>query len=335
MEIKFSVGKCPKCGKLGEIIISNNPIVPGVCIYCLNKEIDYTDLTQADFFCRSYNLPFDPERWMTLQQKCGKNVFKEYTKQFLASSDKNLYYSTQTIDYWRKVDEEWQNCRTFEEILERIEPVKEGFLNRSRIKWGDGYSFDEYIQLENLLTSTLRANDITNPMQIDAIKKACKISVQLDRAIQEGDGKSIKDLSTSYASFTKTAQIDEVITAANNDVISTVADLADYIEKCGGQYHYYDNVSRDVVDKTIADLKQYIKTLVQDATGLDVMLENITENYQTSVEKDAAATAASTTSISDLIANYQEAANTDLDNELAQDTVEDAEFFEDEEEEED
>ena len=31
MEIKFSVGKCPKCGKLGEIIISNNPIVPGVC----------------------------------------------------------------------------------------------------------------------------------------------------------------------------------------------------------------------------------------------------------------------------------------------------------------
>ena len=217
--------------------------------------------------------------------------------------------------------------------MERIEPVKEGFLNRSRIKWGDGYSFDEYIQLENLLTSTLRANAITNPMQIDAIKKACKISVQLDRAIQEGDGKSIKDLSTSYASFTKTAQIDEVITAANNDVISTVADLADYIEKCGGQYHYYDNVSRDVVDKTIADLKQYIKTLVQDATSLDVMLENITENYQTSVEKDAAATAASTTSISDLIANYQEAANTDLDNELAQDTVEDAEFFEDEEEE--
>lgn len=325
--VDFKVGKCPKCGRLSEIIFSNNPLLPGLCFTCINKEIDASSLQQADFFCRSYNIPFNPSRWVEIHKKCGKDVFKEYTRQWLDSTDKNLYYSTQTSDKWKKLDEEWQNCRTFEEILDKVEPIKEGFINRSKIKWGGNYTFDEYIQLENLLTSTLKAGDITNPIQIDAIKKACKISVELDRAIQEGDGKAIKDLSTAYASFTKTAQIDEVITTANNDVISTVAELADYIEKCGGQYKFYDNVPRDIVDKTIDDLKNYIRTLVTDATGLDVMLENIMENYKTSVENDAAKAASSKLSLNDIVANFQEAANNDLDNELAADAVEDVNFF--------
>jgi hypothetical protein len=146
---------------------------------------------------------------------------------------------------------------------------------RNRIKWGAGYSFEELISLENLFVNTLNANDVSNPMQIDAIKKACKMSVSLDRAIVNGDSKEINELSKAYQNFVKTAQIDQIITAASQDVISNVSELVDFIEKSGFQFNYYDNVARDVVDKSINDIKEYLKRLVLDATGLEVIFESI------------------------------------------------------------
>ena len=326
--VEFKVGKCPKCGKLAEIIYSNNPLVPGICEKCIKETLDPSNIKQADFFCRTYNIPFNPEEWINLYEKCGLNVFKIYTKQFFESNDDNLYYQPATKDWWYELNEEWSNCVTFEQLLSKIQPIKSRFIERNKIKWGGNYEFEEFVQLENLLVSTLRANDISNPLQIDAIKKACKISIELDKAILEGDSKGIKELSSAYSSFTKTTQIDSVIEAANNDVIATVADLGDYIEKCGGQFTYYDNVDRDIVDKTIKDIKEYTRTLVQDATGLGSLLESITQSYKNSLEEKAADDAAKALSIDDII-NEQVAGNAAFDTELEAETLDDI-FVEDE-----
>lgn len=180
------------------------------------------------------------------------------------------------------------------------------------------------------MVSTLRANDITNPFQIDSIQKACLISLQLDRAIAEGDSKGIKELSNAYSTFTKTAQIDDIITNANNDVIASVADLGQFIEECGGQFTFYDNVPRDIVDKTIDDLKQYTRTLVTEATGLGSVLENISTRYRESLEKQASEEATSTLSIEEIISDNASGANSELDAELGQDTLEDMDMDDDE-----
>ena len=188
------------------------------------------------------------------------------------------------------------------------------------------------MQLESLLNATMQANDITNPLQIDAIKKACRISVELDKAINAGDSKGIKELSSAYSSFTKTAQIDNVIAAANSDVITTVADLADFIEKCGGTYKFYDNVERDVVDKTINDIKEYLRVLVSDSTGLGATLETITDAYKQRLENQTAEKAISEISISDIVADQQRAANAEFDDELAQETLDDIDMGGDDDE---
>ena len=65
-------------------------------------------------------------------------------------------------------------------------------MYRNQIKWGQNYTFEELISLENLFVNTLNSNDVSNPMQKDAIKKACKMSIALDRAISSGDSKEIK-----------------------------------------------------------------------------------------------------------------------------------------------
>ena len=44
-------------------------------------------------------------------------------------------------------------------------------------------------------------------MQKDAIKKACKMSIALDRAIMNGDSKEINEFSKAYQNFVKTAKL--------------------------------------------------------------------------------------------------------------------------------
>lgn len=327
------IGKCPLCGKLVEILPSNNPIVGGACPDCLFKQINPKNLEQANFFCRTYNIPFKPDKWTELVDRVGSNkaIFEAYTSLWWQENPDamTMWAEGRTKDLWREVNAEWEQCNTFAELLANIQPIKEQFMRRARIKWGGDYTFEEYMQLDSLLVSTLRAGDITNPLQIDAIKKAARISIQLDQAILAGDAKAIKDLTSAYSTFTKTAQIDEVIQSSNKDVIATVADLGEYIEQCGGQFTYYDGVDRDVVDKTIKDFKEYIRVLVQDCTGLSTTLESIAKSYAQQVEENATDDALAELSLEDLINDNGLGANAALDVQLAAEDINLDDFFED------
>lgn len=329
----LKIGKCPSCGKMVEILPTNNPIGAALCPKCLLKNINPRNLEQANFFCRTYNVPFRPELWTELVERLGANesVFAAYVERWADSSpDVSVMWAEgRTKDLWTEVNAEWEQAHTLEELLAAIEPIKEQFMRRARIKWGGNYTFEEYVQLDSLLVSTLRAGDITNPLQIDAIKKAARISIQLDQAIVSGDAKGIKDLTSAYSTFTKTAQIDDVIAATNKDVISTVSDLGDYIESCGGQFKYYDGVARDIVDKTIADMKEYIRVLVQDCTGLSATLESISRSYAQKVEEHATEEATTLVSLEDLFEDNALGANRELDAELAADDVDLSGLFED------
>lgn len=329
----LKIGKCAICGKLVEVLPSNNPISGSVCLDCLARQINVKSLDQANFFCRTWNVPFKPDKWVELVDRLGANkiVFAAYVEQWAEQNPTTpvMWAEGRTKDQWKELDEEWQRCNTFSELLAQIEPIKEQFMRRARIKWGGDYSFEEYVQLDSLLVSTLRAGDITNPLQIDAIKKAARISIQLDQAILRGDAKAIKDLTSAYSTFTKTAQIDDVIAATNKDVISTVSDLGDFIEQCGGQFEYYDGVERDIVDKTINDIKEYIRVLVEDCTGLSTTLENISRSYAQDVEKNAHEDAISSVSLEDLISDNTLGANKALDDQLAAEDIDLSDFLED------
>lgn len=64
-EHKIKYGTCPKCGRLNcELIINNNPLLSNsnlICYDCLNAALDYNNLNHADYFCRTFNIPFKPE----------------------------------------------------------------------------------------------------------------------------------------------------------------------------------------------------------------------------------------------------------------------------------
>jgi hypothetical protein len=221
--------------------------------------------------------------------------------------------------------------QTHEELIANIAPIKEGYILRNKIKWGSNYTFEELIELENLFVNTLKANDISNPMQIDAIKKACKLSIALNRAIIGGESKEINELSKAYQNFIKTAKIDEIITAASKDVISNVAELVDFIEKSGYQFQYYDNVERDIVDRSINDIKQYIRRVVSDATGLEIIFEAMNNALKTEDAVKADAESYERVPLEEIYQNALEKTSEDFDNTLEKEEIED--FTEDDEDE--
>ena len=87
-------------------MFSNNPIVTPVCFSCIESELAYNNLEHADFFCRTYNIPFKPNTWMELVNRVDEHVFYEYAKMFYEEDKDNLYYESSTRDVWRIANRE-------------------------------------------------------------------------------------------------------------------------------------------------------------------------------------------------------------------------------------
>lgn len=84
-------GKCSKCGKNNIILPSNNFLMPDICVSCVISSIDYNDLVQADFFCRTYNIPFKPEKWIEFAKNYKARTFEKYIE-WVASVHKDTLF---------------------------------------------------------------------------------------------------------------------------------------------------------------------------------------------------------------------------------------------------
>lgn len=285
-------------------MISNNPLSgTTICFDCIGSKLNYDNLEHADFFCRSYNLPFDPNRWLEVVEVFGIDTFEHYTALMLEDEENrpNLAYSGSTRDLWAAVNKEWAKHRSLALALQKIPAVKESFETRERIKWGEQYSFEELMKIESLYTRTLRANNITNPMQKEAVKTLCKLQVEIDNAIRMQDTKAIKEFSSAWATFAKQADLENMINETKTEDITTVAELYDYMEKQGFQFKYYDNFPRDEVDRTIDDLKEANRRLVLESTGLQAQLEEMIRKKQEADERKKTSESIEEVSLQDLL----------------------------------
>lgn len=336
--INFKLGKCPKCGRNAQLMFSNNPLVPQenvICFNCIRENLSYTNLEHADFFCRTYNIPFDPNLWMDFAKTYGDKVFEEYTSIQLTdnSPDKvNLYYSGSTRDLWAKANKEWEKARTFLDILNRIPAMKESYITRSRLKWGNQYTFEELIKLDSTYARTLKANNITNPLVKEAVKTLCKLQIEMDEAIRAKDAKAIKDFSSAYSTFAKQADLEKMVEETKTDDITTVAELYQYMEDQGFKFKFHDGFDRDEVDRAITDIQAANRTLILESTGLRQLLEDMARKQQQSREEEYTRQVVEDTTIQDLInfspedtdiavENDDDVTNADLSDELEEDNA--------------
>ena len=324
----FKIGKCPKCGRTRELMFSNNPLSGGtICFECIKENLNYNNLEHADFFCRTYNLPLNPEAWINMSNVSGSDVFKVYTDVMLSNQEDktNLYYTSSTHDLWARTNREWEKCRSFAQALNRIKPVKESYIERGWVRWGEQYTFEELIKLDSVYSKTLKANNIINPMQKEAIKTLCKLQIEMDEAIRAKDPKAIKDFSSAYSTFAKQADLETMISESKTDDITTVAELYKYMEDQGFIFKFHDGFDRDEVDRAITDIQEANRRLILESTGLQSLLEEMIRTSKRTQEEEYTQQVVENQQLQDLL-NFQPE-----DNDIEVESDEDAlnENFED------
>lgn len=302
--VTFKKQQCPQCGEIKEVMLSNNPLSGDtICFDCINTHLDYNNLEHAEFFCRSFNLPWIPKVWISLIEDCNENIFREYTAGVLDEKENqpNLAYASNTRDLWLKTNREWEKCRSFAQILNRLEPIKESYIERGRLKWGEQYTFEELIKLDSIYSRTLKANNITNPLQKESVKTLCKLQIEMDEAIRAKDAKAIKDFSSAWSTFAKQADLETMIQETKTDDITTVAELYDYMEKKGFKFKFYDGFDRDEVDFTIKDIQETNRQLVLESTGLQPLLEQLAKKRIEQTEEEHASAVTAQTPLSEIV----------------------------------
>lgn len=141
-------------------------------------------------------------------------------------------------------------------------------------KWGKSYSLEDLVRMETLYQETADSFDVSNPNHKDYLKKICKASLQLDRALDYGDSDSAAKYSRMYDMLNKSAKF----TAASNKVdkeeyIGSVGELVAICEKEGFIPRYHINENKDIVDKTLADMNTYVKKLISNEMNLQDLIE--------------------------------------------------------------
>lgn len=310
---------------------SNNPIVIPVCFDCIQKELKYNSIKDADVFCRTYNIPFDPELWMRMADQLKGETFREYAAAFFTEAG---VYKSENGDTWDKVNSEWTRIKKQRDILDAITPIKEAYIERESLVWGSQYSFQELIELDSLYTQSIQANNITNPLQKKSLKTLLKVMVDMDKAILQHDSGELKNLSSTYSTLAKTAQLDEMIEDTHTDDITTLAEVTDVLENAGFDMPFYDGAARDAIDMAIQNIQESNSRTIKDSTGLGPLIEELMEKKRVQDAAKMNHDAISKTSLSTMEEIYKDPIDGfDIASEIAEEddnTITDEKFEEDE-----
>lgn len=156
-----------------------------------------------------------------------------------------------------------------------------------RLKWGKTYKPEEWVKLEQLYEEMMASYDIQGAGHKDTLKLICKTSLKANQLIDIGDIEGFQKMSKVYDSLMKSGKF----TAAQNkaesgEFVDSIGELIELCEKEGYIERYYVEQPHDKVDLTIQDMQRYTRTLIEDETNINTMVEKaLRENAKEDEEK--------------------------------------------------
>lgn len=157
--------------------------------------------------------------------------------------------------------------------------LREQQYKKLKTKWGYQYDDEELEYLENLHQGLLNSQNIVGALNEDQALKLCKLSLIIEQKIRAGQDIS-KDLK-AYSDLSELANLTVQAVKDAND-FSSVGEIFAYLEKKGWKNEYYDDTTRDEIDFTIKDIKNWLRYLYVNETGVAEEIEQRIENLKIS-----------------------------------------------------
>ena len=282
--------KCSKCGRvlpLENFAATFSPFFTDghvdICNMCITQYLVKNDFEwkNVDKVCQWADIPFIVREWTKIKEMNDASAaWGVYSRIFAGREYENLG--------WADYNKQYKVLQEKGLIEEEIPKVREKKYIDLKRKWGSNYCDEELNYLEDLYKGLKNTQNVNGALQIDQAQKLCKLSLEIDSRIREGD-KEVDKFLSSYDKLVKTAEFTPK-NSKNAADFDSCAELFFWLEKKGHLNKYYDNVTRDVLDETLKNIENYNRRLYvnegdigQEITERIEALKSISDNDNDSV----------------------------------------------------
>lgn len=267
----FTLKRCSKCGQSfgPESYAPTNSFffadgVLPVCNDCIHDELREEHQGQrswnwdkVDKLCQMADIPFVPAEWIKAEELNPVEPFFVYAKVFQSEEYDKLG--------WEEYHKAYIALKEKKQLEDEIPLLADEKFEKLSEKWGKNYDREALTYLDNLYQGLLSTQNVNGKLQQDQAEKICKISYEIDLRIREGT--DFDKLLASYDKLVKAGDFTPKNVKNLND-FDTCGELVKWLEKRGWVNGYYDNVPRDVVDETIANIQACNQRLYTNETGI-------------------------------------------------------------------
>ena len=236
-----------------------------ICADCLISYLNEREWNweAINKICQYLDIPFIPNEFHELYVEHQEGAFLVYCKMVSEGEYESLG--------WGEYFEEYKRLRNSGLLENEIPLVREKRMNELRDVWGHNYDDEEILYLENLYVGLQKTQNINGALQIDQARKLCKISLNIDDRIKEGE--DFDKLMSSYDRMVKTAEFTPKNVKNEND-FDSFGEVVAWLEKRGFVNSYFDDVSKDIVDEVISNLQNFNQRLYIEESGAGSQVED-------------------------------------------------------------
>jgi len=248
-----------------------------ICRECLAKMISSAPEKERwnviDKICQWADVPFLPGEWEKLYQANGKDTLGVYIAIFRTEQYKTLDWMTYNNAYLQLLEEG--------RVEDAIPELREKQLQDWRRKWGMGYDEEQLEYLENLHLGLINSQNVVGALNEDQALKLCKISLIIEEKIRGG-----VDFTKDLKAYDELAKLSNLTPKNVKDAneFDSFGEVYAYLEKTGWQNKYYDGAVRDEVDNTEKNIKNWIRYLYINETGIAEEIEHRINNLKVAAE---------------------------------------------------
>lgn len=248
-----------------------------ICRECLAKMISSAPEEERwnviDKICQWADVPFLPGEWEKLYQANGKDTLGVYIAIFRTEQYKTLDWMTYNNVYLQLLEEG--------RVEDAIPELREKQLQDWRRKWGMGYDEEQLEYLENLHLGLINSQNVVGALNEDQALKLCKISLIIEEKIRGG-----VDFTKDLKAYDELAKLSNLTPKNVKDAneFDSFGEVYAYLEKTGWQNKYYDGAVRDEVDNTEKNIKNWIRYLYINETGIAEEIEQRINNLKVAAE---------------------------------------------------
>ena len=276
--------KCSKCAiekTTAHYIAVNSKFHNGslpICRECIgqmisNEKDESKKWNLVNKLCQWADIPFIPEEWDKIYCTKGKDAFGIYCSIFRSEP-----YNT--LD-WNMYNEVYLQLKEEQRLEDAIPTLKEKQMNDLRKKWGMSYDDEQLGYLESLHQGLVTSQNIVGALNEDQALKLCKISLIIEEKIRAGVDFD-KDL-RAYDSLAKLSNLTPKNVKEANE-FDSFGEVFAYLEKAGWMNKYYDGAVRDEVDNTEKNIKNWLRYLYVNESGVAEEIEERINNLKVAAE---------------------------------------------------